>query len=64
MQVQYRNFASFFSLKFAEIAFVSSSDDSTTSSHVIAESSVKLTKYFPFLQLHVGEYHIQSFSDT
>ena len=41
----------FFSLK-----FVSSSYDSIISSHIIAESSIILAKYFPFSQLHVAVY--------
>ena len=39
-----------FSLKFVVTAFVSSS---IISLHVITESSTKLAKYFPFLQLYV-----------
>ena len=45
-----------FSLKFVGIAFVSSTLDlasaSVVSSRVIAESSIILAKYFPFLQLY------------
>ena len=50
----------FFSLKFVGIVFVSSSWDlaSHHSSHVIAESSIILAKYLPFLQLHVSGFQI------
>ena len=55
MQVKYRNFASYrllsFHLKF--FVFISLSYDSMTLSHIIAESSIILAKYFPFSQLHV-----------
>ena len=49
---------SFFPLKFAVTVYVSSS---IISSQVIAESSIKLTKYFPFLQLHVAGFQMQFF---
>ena len=51
MQVKYKHFALYrllFSLKFL------SSYDSIVSSHIIAESSKVLTKYFPFSQLHIA----------
>ena len=61
MQVKYRNFALFhvvfFSLKFVlsyDLASASSLYDSITSSHIIAESSIILAKYFPLPQLHVA----------
>ena len=47
-------FTGYFSLKFAEIAFVSLSYDSMSSSHVIAELSIVLAKYILFSQLHVA----------
>ena len=43
----------FFSLKFVGIVFVSLLHDSVISSHLIAESSIIVAKYFPFLQLDV-----------
>ena len=48
----------FFSLKFIQTVFVSSSYDSIISSHAIAESSIILAKYFSFLQLHVAGFQI------
>ena len=47
----------FFSLKFVssnDLAAASSLYDSIISSHVIAESSIILAKYFSFSQLHVA----------
>ena len=62
----------FFSLKFAGTGFASSSFDlallfdlasaSIISSHIIAESSIVLAKYFPFSQLQVEGFQIYSFS--
>ena len=46
MQVKYRDFTVF-------VFFIY---DSIISSHIIAESSVVLAKYFPFSQLHVAEF--------
>ena len=43
-----------FLMKFVGIVFISSSYDFITSSQIIAESSIILAKYFPFLQLHVA----------
>ena len=48
----------FFSLKVVDIVFVSSSYDSMISSHEIVEPSIKLAKYFTFLQLHVEGFQI------
>ena len=42
----------FFSLKFVGIVFISSSYDFITLSQIIVESSIILSKYFPFLQIH------------
>ena len=53
MQVKYRNFA-FSRLLFFSLKFVSFSYDSIVSSHIIAELSIILAKYFPFSQLHVA----------
>ena len=44
----------FFSLKFVEIVFISSSYDSITLSQIIAESSAILAECFPFSQLQVA----------
>ena len=41
----------FFSLKFVSLSY-----DSVISSHVIIESSIILTKYFPFSRLHEEEF--------
>ena len=51
-QVKHRNFVFYklLSIKFLRFVFVSS----MILSHVIAESSAVLAKYFPFLQLHVA----------
>ena len=38
---------------FFPLKFISLSNDSIITSHVIAKSSIILAKYFPFLQLHV-----------
>ena len=58
MQVTSRNFVFYrllsFLLKFVGIVFVSSSYDSITTSHVIAELSIILAKYFLFSQLYVA----------
>ena len=51
----------FFSLKFVGTVVTSLYDlgsASIISSHVIAESSILLAKYFGFLQLHVAEFEI------
>ena len=49
-----------FSLKFVGIVFVSSLFDSACASiipsHVITESSIMLTNYFSFSQLHVARF--------
>ena len=42
----------FFSLKLVGIAFIFSSYDYLTSSHIITESTIILPKDFPFLLLH------------
>ena len=57
MQVKHRKCvfrATYFSLKFVAIVFISLSCDSITSSQIILESSIILTKYSPFSQLHVA----------
>ena len=41
--------ADFFLLKFVSLSY-----ESTTSSHIIAESFIILAKYFPFSQIHVA----------
>ena len=46
---------------FVSLTFVSPSYDIITSSQIIAESSIILAKYFPFSQLHVAGFQIQSF---
>ena len=55
-QVKHRNFVFYklLSIKFLQFVFVSS----MILSHVIAESSAVLAKYFPFLQLHVAGFQI------
>ena len=58
MQVKYRILA-FYRLLFS---LVSSSYDFITLSLIIAESSIILAKYFPFLQLHEDGSKIQFFS--
>ena len=52
MQVKYRNFA-FYRLLFL-LKFVPSLHDSIISSHIIAELSIILAKYFAFSKLHVA----------
>ena len=52
----------FFSLTFVSSLFYLASA-SIISSHIIAESSIVLAKCFIFLQLHVAEFQIESFSD-
>ena len=64
MQVKYRHsvfYRLYFLLKFVGIAFVSLSYDSIISSHIIAELSIILAKYLPFLQLHVEGFQIKFF---
>ena len=46
----------FFSLKFVETIFVSSS--SIISSNIITESSIIIAKYLPFSQLHVAGFEV------
>ena len=68
MQVKKKNFVflheAFFSLKFAWSYDIASSFDyasvsaSIISSHIIAQLSRILAKYFPFLQLHVEEVQV------
>ena len=65
MEAKYRNFVFYrllFSLKFVGAVFVSLTFNiasaSIISSHSIAESSIILAKYFPFLQLHVAGFQI------
>ena len=48
----------FFLLKLVGILLISSLYDSTTSSQIIAESSIILEKYLPFSQLHVAGFQI------
>ena len=50
MQAKYRKFV-FYRLL---VKFVSFPYDTIISSHIIAELSIILAKYFPFLQLHVA----------
>ena len=64
--VKYRNFVFhkfyFFSLKFVGNTFVSSPFDLASASiislHVIADSSIRLAKYFQLWQLHLAGFQI------
>ena len=51
-----KNFVSWY-----DLASASSLYDSITSSHIIAESSIILAKYFPLSQLHVAGFQIYFF---
>ena len=54
-----KNFVSWY-----DLASASSLYDSITSSHIIAESSIILAKYFPLSQLHVVGFQIYFFLNT